>query len=538
MMKLRYFIPVLAAVIALFTGCKSDEDPIYLDNIQVSKSFVGISTDGSATKIKLNAGGDWAFDKVDARTTTDADGKKVTTYYETPEWLTVSPLSGTAGQDLELTFSATEATATRTAVLKLSCGGSTQEINVMQYAQEAEPEIITTAQAVAMIKAGTQPASAVYVKGIVCRIQEISPSYGNATFFISDDGTYGDSNWLEIYRGKWINGANFTTGDEFAVGDEMVVKGVLIDYNGTPETSQGTAEVISLTKSLIKVDSLDVKQLPVEGGIVNAALTCKGNGISVDIPAEAQSWLSITGIDTENAVVKFFAQPNSGGDRSATITFKTTSAGKDYSATTTIAQKGAIQEVSVADFLDAAVGDAQYRVTGIITKVVNSAYGNVNIRDFSGEVYVYGIGAKGDFEKAGLKAGDIVTLVGKRGEHKGSAQMAGAQLESVKAVTEVSIADFLTKDDKADVYYKVTGTIDEIANSTYGNLYLSDGTTRLYVYGCYPGWGATGDFRKNYLATAGIAVGDKLTVIGVKSTYNGTPQVNGGLYFDHEKKAE
>ena len=60
----------------------------------------------------------------------------------------------------------------------------------------------------------------------------------------------------------------------------------------------------------------------------------------------------------------------------------------------------------------------------------------------------------------------------------------------------------------------VTGTVDEIANATYGNLYLKSGDTRLYVYGCYPGWGATGDARKNCLADKDIAVGDELTVIG------------------------
>jgi hypothetical protein len=79
------------------------------------------------------------------------------------------------------------------------------------------------------------------------------------------------------------------------------------------------------------------------------------------------------------------------------------------------------------------------------------------------------------------------------------------------------------------------GTVDEIANATYGNLYIKDGDNKLYVYGCYPGWGATGDARKNCVADKDIAVGDKLTVIGVKSTYKGTPQVNGGIYFSHEK---
>jgi hypothetical protein len=79
----------------------------------------------------------------------------------------------------------------------------------------------------------------------------------------------------------------------------------------------------------------------------------------------------------------------------------------------------------------------------------------------------------------------------------------------------------------------VTGTLDEIANDTYGNVYLKDGDDRLYVYGCYPGWGATGDARKGLIGTLGLKVGDKLTVIGVKSTYNGTPQVSNGIYFSH-----
>lgn len=81
----------------------------------------------------------------------------------------------------------------------------------------------------------------------------------------------------------------------------------------------------------------------------------------------------------------------------------------------------------------------------------------------------------------------------------------------------------------------ITGTVDEIANPTYGNLYLTNGDSRVYVYGCYPGWGATGDFRKNHLEAAGIEVGDQLTVIGVKATHNNEPQMSNGIYFSHKK---
>jgi hypothetical protein len=113
--------------------------------------------------------------------------------------------------------------------------------------------------------------------------------------------------------------------------------------------------------------------------------------------------------------------------------------------------------------------------------------------------------------------------------------MTGAVLEDSKSVTRIDIDEFLDKEDDPNTYYMLTGTITEIANPVYGNLYLDDGTNSVYVYGCYPGWGATGDNRKNLLETLGIVVGDQISIIGVKSTYNGTPQLANGIYFSHEK---
>ena len=71
----------------------------------------------------------------------------------------------------------------------------------------------------------------------------------------------------------------------------------------------------------------------------------------------------------------------------------------------------------------------------------------------------------------------------------------------------------------------------------YGNLHMTDGTNELYVYGCYPGYGAKGDARKGFIKAAGIEVGDELTMIGYKDTYNGLVELCGGIYFSH-KKAE
>ena len=323
------------------------------------------------------------------------------------------------------------------------------------------------------------------------------------------------------------------------VGDEVTVEGPKTTYNGTVELVNVT--VVNINKSLIKVDSLSTTDpLPVEGGDVMAYVTCKGNGISVEIPEDAKDWLFINAI-TGNTVT-FHALPNEGGDRETTVVFKTTDGKKNYTSEVSISQKGAIVAATVEEFLAAEVGNTQYRLTGVIKSVAKAEYGNIYIADYTGEAYIYGVGAKGDFEKLGLKEGDIVTIVGKRGEYKGSAQMTGGQYESHISVTDVTIAEFLTKADDKNVYYRVKGEVKDLLDNKgkendYGNLHMTDGTNELYVYGCYPGYGATGDARKGFIKAAGIEVGDELTMIGYKDTYNGLVELCGGIYFSH-KKAE
>jgi RPA family protein len=86
----------------------------------------------------------------------------------------------------------------------------------------------------------------------------------------------------------------------------------------------------------------------------------------------------------------------------------------------------------------------------------------------------------------------------------------------------------------------VSGTITSLKGSNgkdndYGNLYISDGTNELYVYGCYPGWGATGDARKFFIVENGIEVGDRLTMIGYKDTYKNLIELCGGTCFSFAK---
>ena len=100
---------------------------------------------------------------------------------------------------------------------------------------------LTVAQALAYIdNLGADKQSPVgYVKGKIVAVSEISTSYGNATYTISDDGT--DANTLQIYRGLGLGGEKFTSEDAIKAGDIVVVSGKLVNFKGnTKQFAQGS----------------------------------------------------------------------------------------------------------------------------------------------------------------------------------------------------------------------------------------------------------------------------------------------------------
>ena len=128
----------------------------------------------------------------------------------------------------------------------------------------------TVAEALAIIEAGTYTSDNVYVKGIVSSISEISTSYGNATYFISDDGST-DSE-LEIYRGYYLDGAKFTSEDDLQVGDVVVICGELTLYYSTPEVTSGSS-IISLTRDGESIESEDDDETDADGGTADDPYT-------------------------------------------------------------------------------------------------------------------------------------------------------------------------------------------------------------------------------------------------------------------------
>ena len=91
----------------------------------------------------------------------------------------------------------------------------------------------------------------VYVAGKICKIADKGTyteggTYGNATFFLSADGT-GDGD-LQVFRALYLGNKKFEAGQtDIKVGDDVVIFGKLMNYKGTtPETVSGKAYLYSL----------------------------------------------------------------------------------------------------------------------------------------------------------------------------------------------------------------------------------------------------------------------------------------------------
>lgn len=85
-----------------------------------------------------------------------------------------------------------------------------------------------------------------YFKGKVVSITEqFGTQYGNATFYMSDDGT--TKNQFYVYQALYLGNKRYTSGTNINIGDEVIVLGKVTNFRGnTPETVKGSAYVYSI----------------------------------------------------------------------------------------------------------------------------------------------------------------------------------------------------------------------------------------------------------------------------------------------------
>ena len=372
------------------------------------------------------------------------------------------------------------------------------------------------------------------VSGTITKIA--NTTYGN---WYMTDGT------AELYIYGTLDAAGQTknfTSLGLEVGDKVTIEGPKSTYNGSAQMVDVTVKKIE--KALLKIVT-DPIEISKEGGEFEVKLATKGKGAYFNISEECQEWVSYENVEykegiatkltpnpADTIIYTFNALPNDASARTGAINFF---ANEGEPIAYTFTQAGGITDVTIAEFLAAEVNDAaQYRIVGHVTGF-NKYNNNFYVKDWSGEVYAYYVETQGI---KNIAIGDFVTLVGKRAEYNGTPQMPkGTLLEKYTASPEVSVAEFLTKEDSKEVYYVLTGTIAEIKNAQYGNINLMDANGDIvYVYGLLPGYGATGADKQGLVEAKGLKVGDTLTIVGNKASYKGDHQVGNAVYLSHESK--
>ena len=249
------FLTLLAAAAALFTGCRQEEADILLPEIKIAGPAITFDAETKLASCPLDmqlvnipltitANRDWT-----AEINWDSD--------EIP-WIAVTPEAGVASdlpQKVTLTV-LNNAGYSRNKRVKFTIGYDYKTIDIAQTGERGEEIIgtldnpLTVAGAVKYVKSlgvDVQSPSGVYVKGKISRIDDgnnfaASGTYGNATFYISDDGGP-SSEQFYCYRVLYLGNKKWTSKDpDIQVGDDVIIYGYVVNYKGnTPETVQGTA---------------------------------------------------------------------------------------------------------------------------------------------------------------------------------------------------------------------------------------------------------------------------------------------------------
>ena len=532
-MKLeKLFVSILAAA-ALFVGCKDTGEDSELPVLSVNPTEVSVDKAGGSQTFTVKSNRDWTV-KADA------------------DWLAVNPTSGNASKkETTITVTALQNTGfNRTGTVTVSTEFDYKTVTVTQLGDKGEDttdkptgsgtqaDPYNAAGVIAYIQtlgSGESP-SAVWVKGIISEVRmtfEASGSYGNANFYISGDGTTTAANQFYCFQTYYLGNKQWTSGNpDIKVGDEVIVCGKVVNYNGnTPETvGKGASYIYSLNgvtegkqEDYTSAEAKTVAQfIAAADGSKYYKLTGKVSGFnatycsfnltddsgtiyvySVDNKDEWSSKIKDGGTVTlagkyeyyekkeqhevVHAMILSFEEGQGGGD--------------DYQNA---------EAKTVAQFIAAADKDKYYKLTGTVSGF-NATYCSFDLTDDSGSIYVYSVDNKDEWSSK-IKNGGTVTLAGKYEyyEKKEQHEVVHAMILSFNEgqgggddAKEATVAQAIAAE--KDAVLKV-GPALVVASASDCFLIEQDGA-RIFVYG----------------KTANV--GDNVTVTATRGEYSGEPQL-------------
>lgn len=208
----------------------------------------------------------------------------------------------------------------------------------------------------------------VYAKGVITSITKVSTKYGNATYTIKDEGV---ENEVLVFRGLYLDGAYFTSEDQIRVGDKVVVKGKVKNFNDTPEFDSGNYLVSYLNASASKT-----------------SIAAAGETVTITVDTNVDGWTAtsdnadfVVGKPSGNTVDVVVSENKDDSERTAKITVR---AG-NLSETITLTQKAAGAPADVTETIDFESASSAYtswtftnmtsQQTGTITANGGTYYG-------------------------------------------------------------------------------------------------------------------------------------------------------------------
>ena len=532
------FLTFLAAAAAVFTGCQQQEADFDLPSIKIEGS--GITVDNETKKASFSAAKDLTAITLSVTATRDWKAEIEWDADEVP-WINVSPEEGVGtgrAQDVKVTILDNPG-YNRAKQIKFNINYDYKTLYITQSGEKGE-EIVGTLdnpftvagvnKYVKTLGSDVQSPNEVYIKGKISQIADAGTfteggTFGNATFYISDDGT--QNNEFYCYRILYLGNKKFKAGQtDIKVGDDVIVCGKVVNYKGnTPETVQGSAFLYELNGVS-------------DGGEPTPAGDPKGTGTLDDPynPAGAANavkdltWTSndvydttgdvyVKGIITRIADKGTFTDGGTYGNASFYISEDGTSAGEFYCFRILYLGNKKFQSGQT----DIKVGDEV-----IICGQLMNYRGNTP-ETVAGKAYLYSLN--------GDTGSD--TPPGPSGEAKGTGTLEDPYnaLGAANAVKNLTWTDNTTYDTTGDVYLK--GKISRIADKgtftdggTFGNatFYISDDGTQNNEFYC---------FRILYLGNkkfesgqTDIKVGDEVIVLGQLMNYrNNTPETVAGKAY-------
>ena len=338
---------------------------------------------------------------------------------------------------LYIKFSATAESAYRLDDVTLDVGDGGQVIDLATGSENPTPEpepnpddTYTIAEAIA-----AADNTAVIVK--------------NATVI----GVYGRGALVEDNTGKLL--AYSGSAVNLAVGDVVEVNGTMSTYGGLRQiggsvsfTKTGTTTYTYPTAKKMDGAAFDayLSNPVIEYVEYTGTLSISGYYYNVTIDGAATAVGSLAyvidgtvdaSLDGQKIDVCGWTIGFSGGKYVNTMIRSVVAAGSTEPTPEPEPTPDGVVKATVEEFLLAAEDDTVYELTGVIKNVANTNYGNFDLQDETGTVYVYGIYDEDGnkvFTSLGLKEGDTLTMRGVRSSYNDEPQVgSGVYVSHVSA---------------------------------------------------------------------------------------------------------